>query len=237
MACRTETSKEANGDCLEVEKGRQWFGANEYTWLAGQAIRYLNGADAEDERNYKHTIALLRAGEANTGALTQLAHDTSADPTLRWNVLHVLGDAGNASAGQYLAEAALEKLPDRQREGCEGPYDTELLNRTMAVHALAAVCGRHGEAVELLLRVAAARPDPAVLIEAVKAAVDLGYREKVQGLLAEEDRWILDIKRVGYREVDADSERADGKEVGFVPPKHPSEQTTPHACGCGGGER
>lgn len=233
MACKTERKKgKGRDDCLEAEPGREWFGGSETLWLAGQAVRYLNGSGQDDERNYKQVTSLLSRHEAGTKSLTQLAHDSAEDATLRWNVLHVLGDAGDASAVRFLVEAALERLPERHREGCEGPYDTELLNRTMAVHAIAALSARHPDAVEGLLQVIKAQPDRAVLIEAVKAAADLGHREQVQALLSEQDRWILDLKRVSYREVNAEAERKDGVEVGFVPPRHRSEHTAPHACGC-----
>jgi hypothetical protein len=222
---------------MELEQGRQWFGGSETLWLVGQAISYLNGAEPSDERNYQHTIALLRDHKAGTGTLTQLAHGTAVDPTLRWNILHLLGDAGDASSTKYLVKAALERLPERQSEGCEGPYDTELLNRTMAVHAIAALSHRHEDAAQGLFRIIEAKPDRAVLIEAVRAAVDLGQRERVQAALKEEDRWILDIKRAGYREINADPERTDGKEVGFVPPRHRSQHTAPHASGCGCGTK
>lgn len=236
MACKTENSQDNGGDKFEREQGRQWFGGSETQWLVGQAIRHLNGAEPVDERSYQHVIALLREHKAGTDTLTQLAHDTASDPTLRWNLLHVLGDAGDASSARALVEAALERLPERQREGCEGPYDTELLNRTMAVHAIAAVSRRHQDAAQGLLRIIEARPDRAVLIEAVKAAVDLGHRERVQALLAQEDRWILDLKRVSHREVNADAERQDGREIGFVPPRQRAQHTAPQACGCGSKE-
>jgi len=232
MACKTENTNENGGDRFEREQGRQWFGGSETQWLVGQALRHLNGAEPSDERSYQHVIALLREHKAGKDTLTQLAHDTVADPTLRWNILHVLGDAGDASSIKSLVEAALERLPERQREGCEGPYDTELLNRTMAVHAIAAVARRHEDAADGLLRIVEAKPDRAVLIEAVKAAVDLGQGERVQSLLSEEDRWILDLKRVSYREVSADAEREDGKEIGFVPPRQREHHTAPQACGC-----
>ena len=232
MACKTKNTNENGGDCLEQEKGRQWFGGSETQWLIGQALRHLNGAEPSDERSYQYVIALLREHKAGVDTLTQLAHDTAADPTLRWNLLHVLGDAGDATSAKVLVEIALERLPERQRVGCEGPYDTELLNRSMAVHAIAAVARRHENAADGLLRIVEARPDRTVLIEAVKAAVELGHRERVHGLLAENDRWILDLKRVSYREVNADPEREDGKEVGFVPPRQRALHTSPQACGC-----
>lgn len=239
MACKTEktTAADRTGDCIELEEGRQWPGGSEAQWLVGQAIRALNGAEPADERDYRHIIALLREHKAAGEALVQLAHDGTSDPGLRWNLLHVLGDAGDLAAADFLVKAALERVPERQKQGCEGPFDTELLNRTMAVHAIAAIAGRDAKAAEGLLRIIESAPERAVLIEAVKAAVDLGHRERVQGLLAKDAQWILDIKRASHRDVHADAERKDGTEVGYAPPKRGAQHTAPQACGCNGGGR
>ncbi|QSX77881.1 hypothetical protein [Agrilutibacter solisilvae] len=235
MGCKKETGNKGS-DCVELEQGRHWFDASETAWLIGQAVRYLNGAEPTDERHYQHTVALLREHKDGTRAISQLAHATSEDPTLRWNLLHVLGDAGDVKSAKYLVTAALEPLPDRTREkGCEGPFDTELLNRTMAVIALATVAGRHKDAAQSLLKIIGSAPARPVLIEAVKAAVDLGLQDRVREMLPEEERWILDIKRVSYREVNADPEREDGKEVGYTPPRHRADHTAPSSnacCGC-----
>ena len=236
MACKKENTAAASaGDCIELDEGRQRIGGSGAQWLVGQAIAALNRADAADERDYNHIVALLREHAPAGDALLQLAHDSATDPTLRWNVLHVLGDAGDLGAADFLVKAALERLPERRKEGCEGPFDTELLNRTMAVHAIAAIAGRDAKAAEGLLRVIEAGPERAVLVEAVKAAVELGHRERVQGLLAKEDQWILDIKRASHRDVHADPERADGKEIGFAPPRRGAQHTAPQACGCNAG--
>lgn len=235
MTCKDNnaTKRKDRSDCLEMEPGRRWSEQSGTAWLAGEAIRYLNGADPADERRYTQAIALLRERQDGTDVLAQLAHETAEDPCLRWNVLHVLGDAGDAAAAGHLAKAALEALPDRaQQKGCEGPYDTELLNRTMAVIAIAAVAQRHKDAAEVLLEIIRARPARPVLVEAAKAAGDLGLQERVRELLQEEDRWILDIKRVSHRELSADPERKDGTEVGFVPPRERELHTAPSTCSC-----
>jgi HEAT repeat protein len=232
MGCRKE-KPEGTGDCLELERGRQWFGTSESTWIVGQAIRYLNSDDPSDERDYQHAVSLLRAHKEGVRALAQLAHDTSQDPTLRWNLIYLLGDAGDTHSIKPLISAALEKLPEQvQENGCEGPFDTELLNRTMAIEALVALSRRHKEAAEGIVKIVSAGPARPVLIEAVKAAVDLGLQDRVRELLPEDERRILDIKRISFREVNADSEREDGREVGFTPPKHRSLHTAPHTCGC-----
>lgn len=233
MGCTKEKTSKKRGDCFEAEQGRQWFDVSGTAWLVGEAVRYLNGAEPLDERRYQHTLQLLRERDDATRVLAQLAHETSEDPTLRWNLLHVLGDAGNADAADYLVKAAVEPLPDRaQQKGCEGPFDNELLNRTMAVGAIVAVARRHPDASEAIVAIVKEHPARPVLIEAVKAAVELGLRDRVQEMLAEDDRWILNIKRVSHQELSADPERKDSKEVGFTPPRQRELHTAPSVCSC-----
>jgi hypothetical protein len=155
------------------------------------------------------------------------------DAPLRWCLLHLLGDAADARAGDFLVRAAVEKLPERHRdEGCEGTYDTELLVRTGAVNALRSLAVRHKDAAARLLDVLSSRPERPILIEAVKAAVDLGLADKVRELLPKDEHWILDIRRAKTQEVFADAEREDGKERGFTPPKSGSLYTAPRMACC-----
>ncbi len=159
------------------------------------------------------------------------------DTTLRWNLLYVVGDVGDESAADFLVGAALKPLPEtREDEGCESDRDMEMLVSTGAVHALHRVATRHPQAADLVLKVVSERPARPILIEAVKVAVELGLREKVQHLLPKEDHWILDIRRARPQELFAEPEREDGKERGFTPPKSGSLYTAPSVVCCKGKE-
>ncbi|QCU72530.1 hypothetical protein E5843_14465 [Luteimonas yindakuii] len=233
MNCKCESHPGGDGprDYVQVEDGRRWVADSKTQWLAAQAIRHLNGAGREDEAYYAHAVALLREQEDAADALVRLAHQTVGDPTLRWNLLHLLGDAGNASSAGYLVEAAIERLPERSREGCEGPFDTELLNRTMAVHAIAAIATREREVAGQLLRIVEANPERAVLVEAVKAAADAGLQDRVRELLPQEHHWMLDLKRVNHQQVQADPGRKDEVDGRFRPPAQDAARQVPQACG------
>jgi len=56
------------------------------------------------------------------------------------------------------------------------------------------------------------------LIEAVKAAKDLGLKDKLLEILPTDDHWILDIRQARIEEISVDPERKDSNERGFTPP-------------------
>ena len=157
----------------------------------------------------------------------------SGDSPLRWNLLYVVGDVGDESAVDFLVDTALTTLPEvRENLGCETDRDMEILVSTMAIHALGSVAKRHPNAADAMLKVISARPAKALLIEAVKVAVDLGLREKAQHILSREDHWIFDIRRAHTQELFANPEREDGKERGFTPPKSGALYTAPNVAPC-----
>jgi hypothetical protein len=152
---------------------------------------------------------------------------------MRWSLVHVLGDLGDARSAGFLFDAALARLPEHDAAmGCEGPRDDEVLIATMAVEALHSVAAAHKEAGELVLKLVSARPARQILIEGVKAAVALGLREPVLQMLPKEDHWMADLRRARAEELHAEPEREDGKERGFTPPRSRDQLTGPRTCGC-----
>lgn len=242
MNCAQTTSQTADpqsgggGDRLDGGAISRPFDHSATAWLVGQAVRALNSADKEGELAYRRTAELLRRCDDVMETIKGLSRATPAgDAPLRWCLLYVLGDAGDAKAGEFLVRAALDKLPERNPdEGCEGQRDCELLVRTMAIHAVGKIAERHREAAEYVVRLVAERPDRVLLIEAVKVGVELGLAGKLREMLPKEDQWILDIKRARTEEVFAEPEREDGKERGFTPPKRGALYTAPHGgcCSC-----
>ena len=234
MSCENQTSRDGS-DSLQVNAASRPFDKSATAWLLGQAVRYLNTADKEGEFAYARVVEVLRRCNDD---LLEAMHGIfrlvkSGDSSLRWNLLYVLGDVGDASAADFLVHAALQPLTDAKEDaGCESDRDMEMLVCTMAVHALQKVAGRHPKVSEYLLKIVAERPARPILIEAVKVAIELGLRENVQALLAKEDHWILDIRRARTEELFAEPERQDGKERGFTPPKSGSLYTAPSAVCC-----
>jgi hypothetical protein len=236
MSCQNPTSQSSDGggDRLEAGAGRRPFDHSATAWLVGQGVRYLNAADKEGELAYRRVVELLLRCEDLVGTVAGLMRASpSGDTPLRWCLLYLLGDAGGAAAAEFLVNAALEKLPDKHPDdGCESLADTETLVRTMAVHALGSIAGRHPEAAEHIMTIVSKRPERAILIEAVKVGRELGLADKIRDLLPKEDHWILDIRRARTEELFAEAEREDGKERGFTPPKTGSLRTSPQSACC-----
>jgi len=218
------------GDDLEVDAGTRPFDISATAWLVGQSVRYLNTADKEGELAYQRTVELLRRNSEDLlETVTALFRQaTSGDAPLRWSLLHVLADAGEAGAADFLVRTAVKELPDAAEEqGCEGTRDAEMLVCTMAVHALQRIAQRHPDASEQLLKVVSEKPARPILIEAVKAANELGLKGRARAVLQNEDHWILDIRQARTEELFAEPEREDGKERGFTPPGAGGQYTAP----------
>ena len=233
MTCRDRTAS-AGGDSLAASAANRPFASSATAWLVGQAVRYLNAAGKEGEYEYRRVVEVLHrcsadAVEAIAGIFAQVK---GGDTPLRWNLLYLLGDVGDENAADFLLRAALAPLPERKEgEGCESERDMEMLVSTGAIDSRRRVAGRHPQAADHVLKLVSARPARPLLIEAVKAAVELGLREKAHELLREEDRWMLDIRRARPQELFAEPERQDGKERGFTPPKSGPLYTAP-SVGC-----
>lgn len=240
MSCGNQSSS-GGDDNLEVRNGTLSLEQSGRTaWVLAEAVRHLNRADKQAEAAYMRAVEVLRdfGPELLETVIGLFRQVQSGDAALRWNALHVLGDAGGEGAAAFLARTAVARLPETESDdGCESGRDMEVLVCTMAVHALQRLAARHpAEASEAILQIVSQQPARPILIEAVKAAVELKLDNKVQGILAQDDRWILDIRRSSTREVFADPEREDGKERGFTPPKSGSLYTAPGAGCCKGKE-
>lgn len=217
------------GDSLEVISGDRPFDLSATAWLIGQGVRYLNTSDKEGELAYKRVGELLRDKKDAVETLIGLIRRVpSADVSLRWSLLYMLGDTGDPTAAAFLVDCSIERLPEEQKDGgCEGPRDGEILVRTMAVEALQRIATRHPNAAEHVLKVVSKPPARSILIEAVKAAAALGLKDKVAEILPKEDQWILDIRHARADELHAEPERDDAARHGFAPPKRASLSTSP----------
>lgn len=239
MSCENRPSN-GGGDSLEGNAGGRPFDSSSTAWLVGQCVRYLNTCDKEGELAYLRLVDVLRGCSKDLleTVIALFRNAQSGDAPLRWNLLYVLGDAGNAEVADFLVRTALERLPEANSDqGCEGTRAMEMLVCTMAVHAIGHVAARHRDAADALMKVISARPAQPILIEAVKVAAGLGLGEKARELLPKEYHWIFDIRRARTEEVFADPERQDGKERGFTPPKSGALYTAPQTACCASRER
>jgi hypothetical protein len=223
------------GDSLETFSGERPFDLSATAWLIGQGTRYLNTSDKEGELAYKRVGELLRDKKDSVETLIGLIRRVpSADVSLRWSLLYMLGDIGDPTAAAFLVDCSIGRLPEELKDrGCEGPRDGEILVRTMAVEALQRIATRHPNVAEHVLKIISKPPARSILIEAVKAATALGLKDKVAEILPKEDHWILDIRRARADELHAEPERDDTAAQGFAPPKSGSLSTSPYVkCQC-----
>ncbi len=234
VVCNDDSKRSDGSDSADGNEGGRHFDGSATSWLVGEGIRHLHAADKEGELAYARVIELLRECKDAVETTAQLAQRVPADDVgLRWSLLQLRGDVGQPQAADFLVGAALARLPEHDpQQGCEGPRDGAVLLGTMAVEALQRVASRHEEIAELLLKVVAARPAQPILIEAIKAAADLGLRERLPDLLPKDDHWMLDIRRARIEEIAAEVEREDGRERGFTPPRGREAHTSPGTCGC-----
>ncbi len=234
MNCSTDTNDGDGSDRTEGSGGRRYFDESAVAWLVGEAVRHLHGEGKEAELYYQRAIELLRGQKDAADAIVRLAQQVDRDDTgVRWSLLHVLGDIGHAHAAGFLVESALARLPEHDpKQGCESPRDSHVLVATMAVEALQRVATANREVADAVLKVVSAQPERSILIEAVKAAVALGQRDRLHELLPKDDHWMIDLRRARVEEVHAEPEREDGKERGFTPPRGRELQTGPQISCC-----
>jgi len=228
MVCE-KPSGQNGSDNAAAQPGDRPFDSTALAWLVGEGIRHLHSSDKEGELAFQRVVELLSHSRSSVKTVIELSHRVAReDVSLRWSLIHLLGEFGDESSAEFLRQTAIEQLPaEEKRQVCESPRDGEVLIRTAAVQSLVRVASRHPAVQEMFLHLVADRPVRAVLIEAVKAAIELGLRDKVAQLLPEQDKWMLEIKRVRVQEIAADPERKDSGERGFTPPKSKCSTTTP----------
>ncbi len=204
------------------------------SWLVRRALQALNSVGEGSEREYSHAVELLRERADASSTLQELFRSSAThDVGLRWGALYIAGDIGDARTAEYLLRAATEPLPKQDDDkACEGPQDMELMIRTMAVESLEKVARRNPDNAEILLKLIAAKPERPVLIEAVKAARNLGLADRAADLLADNDRWILNIKIAPVREIAAEPERGNDSALGYMPPAHKRKGSASPVAAC-----
>lgn len=231
--CRTQTA-----DGVETKEGRRWFDQDAVAWLVGEGIRHLHGADEKAQLSYTRVVELLGRQEAATKTIGQLVHTISADDvSLRWGLLYLLAEVGDARASDVFFQVACEPIEPRERDrrACETPRDGEVLVRTMAIEGLAKITTAHRQSPDRLFRVIQAQPEPALRIEAVKAilAIDPGAADKLKELLPENLHFALTLKRVRAETLAVEFDTKERPDVVRGMPTLGQVKTTPTVtCGC-----
>jgi hypothetical protein len=149
-------------------------------WLITQAVLHANPVDETCER----LVELLRERHDAVAGLVALVRCTPRDRTpLRATAVRLLGALEDPSAAEFLALIASEPLGDPGAAPPHRARTNELRIRRMAVEALLRIAERHASASESLLRVVETCPLRPILIEALKAASELGLNARVRQLL------------------------------------------------------
>ena len=224
------------GDGLEAARRDDTFDRDATSWLIGQSLRYLNAQDTREEIAYRRVIELLDTHRGAVAALAQAFHDSPReDHNLRWSLLYILSEIGDASAAESFFTAAAEPVParDRYEQGCETPRDGEILVRTMAIAGLARLAAKEAKTKELFYRLIEAQPERALRVEAAKQLLllDPQAAERVKGLLPEELHFALQLKivRAESLAVEHDAIKADAT---TIPPEMGAKPRSPRACHC-----
>ena len=231
MSCNCKTPDGVR-DKLELQKSRSFINYTPDSWLVQQAVIYLNSSGKQAEESYTRVIALLIKNESADSIIQLIRITPNIDVTLKWSLLYILGDVKSVASAKWMVQYALEPLPART-QSCEGLRDGELLLRTMAVESIKKVAIQYADTAEYILKIVASRPDTALLIEAVKAAIELGLKEKLHEIMAKEDVWMLNIRKARIEEFHAPSGKTDTKEIGYIPPGKIADYKTPSIkCAC-----
>ncbi len=102
---------------------------------------------------------------------------TSDPAALRWSLLFVACETTDPKSADFLLRTALPRQRSaRASDEPEAEKRSELMMRLLAVKALHAIATQHHDVRHHLLELIMSRPEPAVLLEAVAAAEDLGFR-------------------------------------------------------------
>ncbi len=230
-----EQGQRRAGDGLELTGPERHFDGSTTAWLIGNYVKYLNvdEGNKQGQLALARVIELLRSRKDTVEIAIQLARTTAAqDASLRWVLFHLFAALEDPSAAEFLFRSVVAPLPEAGKRSCEGPLDSELLVRTMAIEALRGICVKHDEPRNLLLKLVAQRSSTPLHVEAVKAAVSLGLRDKVKELLAKEDHWILDLKRLPVEELKVEHELKDMKGRLRTPPMMGGGKAKPKVTCC-----
>lgn len=161
------------------------------------------------------------------------------DVSLRWSLLYVLAETGDARAADLFMEVASARIGmERDPRACEGPYDGEVLVRTMAVEGLGRLAGKDQGVIDRLRRVIEAQPDQAMRTEAIKAilAAFPQEAERLRHVLPEELHFALALRHVRAQSLAVEHEASKLDTVRAMPSLDgKSHGPSIRSCKCCGG--
>lgn len=218
---------ETEGPLLEGEVGR----------LAYEALVQMHDPDDPEGAKLTQAVKPLAAHVRELADGIARLDETRA-PNLqpqRWSLYYLLAELESEEAVDRFAAAATRKIdaiPQGDRRGCHTPEDGEVVISVMAVEGLARLMGSARDAAQdALLRVVAEQPRLAIRRPAAQAllAADPDLRSSLEGLLPEDQRFVLDMRRVSPADVSAQVPGPGGPGTAGPPPLLPGDTTAPRA--------
>src|SRR3954471_6799375 len=182
-------------------------------WLVARAIELIHAHDEQRSGAQRAVIELLSERSAASAAELRRRY-AEADPLdipLRWTLLYLTGLIMEPETVAWLVDVACESVPEDlepvRDPGCGKPSDGEVLVRVMATEAVMGLGQRRRDVVmQALLTIVEQQPHVAIRAVAGQALLDLDpdLRPRIHEILPEEQRFIVDLRRVPHTHLTAD---------------------------------
>jgi hypothetical protein len=242
----TKSNLPRQGDRLELGDPVQPFGESTTEWLFSMAMRSMHSVNDQGRDTYLRCIAALR--ERSEELLATLNQIEDRIPVgsheFEWGLHYILAELENPILMPKLIATAVRKVAERNQDmqGCERPEDMQVLVQIMAVEAIDRLI-KHDrqQAIQALLEVVKAQPHFAIRRPGVQAIIeaDPSQIEVLQELLPENQRFMLDLKRVPVEYLNASIHPAEVRPRPNRPgaaPRLDEHRTSPNICTCHGKE-
>jgi hypothetical protein len=222
----------AESDRLEVRTKEQAGRRSDAETLLWDALSRTHTADNRGVAAYEKSLTGLRkrAGELPEAAAA-IERSHPADSMVRWSLYYVLADLHHPELAAVLVKGATRDLPQiTEATACETVEEGEILVAAMAVEGLERLAATEPEvAIAALTDVIDQQPHVAIRTAAVQALLNTRPEaaKEVVRALPEDQRWILDARRVSVDQVSALPERTRPSRVVTRGPKLESDVSAP----------
>lgn len=170
------------------------------------SVMYAHGENAEE--NYRKALESLRANPEATVALLAQAESSirETDYPSRWALIFTASELRHSAALPYLSAVALSRIP-AERSSDPHSFSTvaeETILRTTAVEGLGHLASDNNTQAVDALFACLSRPSLSVRRAAVQALLSTPngqqHRERIAQALPDDQRFLLDLRRIDVRE-------------------------------------
>jgi multimeric flavodoxin WrbA len=171
-------------------------------------INLMGGIGPLADDKYQQSIQELRGLSKRVvpAIVNEYKAQTQTSYLNRWSLVHMLGELGDPDALPALDEIINSPIPD-ERSKVIHEYSTraeELMIRTTAVESIYSIAVKGDEEAQELLLKHAQHSEFSIRRAAIQSYIDIGgtnARKKLEEILSEKDRELLEIRRVDVRKV------------------------------------